>query len=292
MIGFVVLTHRNPDQATRLAKRLRPHRVFLHVDTGANEADWRGFRAIPECSDNVELLARYRSAWASWELVKATLTGLDRAVASGCSHVVVMTGQDYPLRPVVEIAAFFAGEREGSWVPRYRVPVEWLGDQDGGLSRFTHWNVGIKGMRVRVPLRRKIPDQVVPHYGQAQCVLSAPMARWVLDEVSHHPGIVKFFRRTWAPDELFFTSLSATAPMASSVHTDNLWYTDWSAASSHPKTFTLVDAERLLAVAHGTAEELQAGQVKLFARKFDTAIDASVLDVIDKSLLLSANPDT
>ena len=38
---------------------------------------------------------------------------------------------------------------------------------------------------------------------------------------------------------------------------------------SHPKTFTIADAEGLLAVGKGRARELPASRVKLFARKFD-----------------------
>ena len=77
-------------------------------------------------------------------------------------------------------------------------------------------------------MNRQAPDGVIPFYGQAQLVISMPLVRWLLDQVERRPELVKFFRRTWMPNELFIPSLAMSSPMAPDVSGANLWFTDWS----------------------------------------------------------------
>ncbi len=292
LICFLVLAHKEPAQVGRLAERLAPNRVLLHVDARVGGTVWQAFAGLPSQHGNVEMLPRYRSGWASWGLAQATLSGIQHAATGSFSHLVVMTGQDYLLRPLTEIASLFASQPDVSWVVHDNIPVNWIGDKDGGVSRVTHWHLAVKGRRVRVPLRRRAPEGIVPCYGHAQCVLSMPLARWIVDEVERRPELVKFFRRSWIPDELFLQSLVASSPMSANVVQATLWYADWSAGGSHPRTFTESDIDRLVAVGHGEAGRLPWGQLRLFARKFDVARDSRVLDLIDEHLLLRSGGPT
>ena len=136
------------------------------------------------------------------------------------------------------------------------------------------------GAAVRLPLWRKLPAGVVAHYGQAQCCLSAPLARWLVAEVRRRPELVAFFRRAWAPDELLLSSMAMASPMAGDVSDDNLWLTKWAAGSSHAALLGWEDVRPELIPGMGGA--------KLFARKFDLSSDPEVLDLIDACLLARA----
>jgi Core-2/I-Branching enzyme len=280
-VFFVVLAHTRPAQVARLTNRLAPYPALLHVDGGTDGPTWQEFCHVTASQPNVTLLPRHRTGWASWGLVAAAVEGLRAALGSEFSHVVLMTGQDYLLRPVDEVAAFFAAEPGTSWVPFQPLPISWITDKDGGWSRFSYWNMPVSRRRLRLPARRRLPQGIIPCYGQAQWAMARPLAEWVVQQVDRRPELARFFRWTWCPDELFFSSLAASSPMAAQVrHQDNLWVSDWSAGGSHPKTFCAEDVEKLLAKSK-CADGRDDGAIKLFARKFDAGVDSAPLDALD-----------
>jgi Core-2/I-Branching enzyme len=286
-IGFVMLVHKAPEQVRRLALRLQPHRVFVHVDARAPSALWDQIREM-EAEGLLQTLQRFRSGWASWGLVEATLVGLQESIKAGCSHTVIFSGQDYPLRPVREIAEYFTTVAGRSWLYQAPVPITngRIGDVDGGVGRFAKWHLTIHGRHLRIPVRRSLPQGLMAHYGQMQCCVSAELGRYMLEEVGRRPELRKFFRRTQAPDELLIPTLAMSSSFAPGVIGDNLWYTDWFEGSgAHPKVLRMEDFDRLAASAHSPSDMGGPSPVKLFARKFELGQSGDVLDRIDRELL-------
>ena len=107
-VCFVLLVHKSPAQVGRLIDVLQPCPVLVHLDGRAGEQVWDGFQDLAASRPQVKLIDRTPTGWASWGAVQAFVQGLERSLDLQCSHVVHMTGQDYPLRPVDEIAAFLA----------------------------------------------------------------------------------------------------------------------------------------------------------------------------------------
>jgi Core-2/I-Branching enzyme len=284
-VCFLLVVHKAPAQVARLVEALSPYPVLVHVDARANGPVSTGFDELAAKYTNVRMVPRVRTGWASWGLVQAVLNGARHSLDLGCSHVVKMTGQDYPLRPVGDIVEFLAQKAGISFVPHDKIPVPFINDKDGGTSRLSNWHLPLAARRLSIPMNRRPPEGVTPFYGAAEFVLSVPLARWLLEQVDRRPELVSFFRRTWIPDELFVPSLAMSSPMASEVSSDNLWFTDWTAGGPHPRVFVREDIDRLRAAALGRAGPLPGGQIKLFARKFDAAKDGLVLDLIDQDLL-------
>ena len=284
-VCFVLVVHKFPTQVGRLVDAVSPCPVVVHVDPRSSQQTWKGFQELAARRPQVQLIDRRRTGWASWGGVEALLQALARSQSLHCTHVVHMTGQDYPLRPVDEIASFLGQGPATSWIPHDKMPVAFLSDGDGGLSRAWQWNMPVRTRRVRVPVRRRPPEGVVFYYGQAQRVLSMGLVRQLLGQIEERPELLRFFRRTWIPDELFIPSLAMSLPLEGEVSGANLWFSDWSAGGPHPKVFRTEDIDRLTAVAHGRAGELPGGPTKLFARKFDLEIDAKVVDLVDERLL-------
>ena len=284
-VCFLLLTHRSPEQVKRLVDVVAPCQVLVHLDAHAGRQVWAEFQELADEYGQLDLVERTATGWGSWGLVQATLNGLERALDLDCTHIVKMTGQDYPIRPIEEIAAFCKQSPASSWIPHDEIPVSFLAEKDGGVARTKHWHMAVRGHAVSVPMNRRPPEGVTPFYGQAQLVMSMPLARWLVAEVRRRPELVRFFRRTWMPNELFIPSLAMTSPMAADVSGANLWFTDWSAGGSHPKVFGREDIDELTAAALGHAGDLPGGKTKLFARKFDLQVDTDVLDLIDERLL-------
>jgi len=61
-----------------------------------------------------------------------------------------------------------------------------------------------------------------------------------------------------------------SSPLAETVDNEELHYLDWSARNAHPATLTAADLPKLRA------------SERLFARKFDAAVDSEILDLLDR----------
>ena len=121
-VCFLLLTHRSSEQVRRIVEAVSPCPVLVHVDARADRQVWSGFQDLAERYAQVELVPRQTTGWASWGLVQATINGLECSLGLDCTHVVKMTGQDYPLRPIEVILAFFDENRDMSVDPPRRDP--------------------------------------------------------------------------------------------------------------------------------------------------------------------------
>ena len=96
----------------------------------------------------MRLVPRHRVHWGSFSPVRAALEGVDALLASPerLDYGVLLTGQDYPLRPVATIESTLESADGRSFIT-YRAPSGRF------LRRLTrwHWHGTILGRRVRVP---------------------------------------------------------------------------------------------------------------------------------------------
>jgi hypothetical protein len=274
-VAYVISAYKLPDQLVRLVQRLEsPNSSFaIHVDrkTGSDvyARMQEGLRAV----DSVHFLERHTCNWGDFGHVRATLKGLAHLLEDGdpFDYLVLLTGQDYPLRPAEEIEAFLAGADGRSFMRWWPLPHEpWSGR--GGLHRIERWHlVGRRHLRLSLPLRRRLPLDLVPFGGSPYWCLARPVAEHVHETVRAHPELVRFFEHVFVPDELFFQTIVANSRWRDSLVDDNLRYVDWSRLPA-PAILGAGDVDRLLA------------SPALFARKFDATVDAVILDLLDAHL--------
>jgi hypothetical protein len=283
----VILAHKHPQQVARLVERLSPNPVFLHVDSAVPEPAARRFAALAE-QDGVHLLERRRTAWASWQLVEAALDGAATALEHpGWSHVQVLSGQDYPLRPAAGIEAFLAEHRDRSFVASWPLPSPMWG-RHGGLDRTRDRNFAVAGRRVRIRWRRRVPGGLRLVGGSMYWQLTPAAATALVETLRARPDWRRFLRGSWIPDELAVPSVLSSVRPSLPLVNENLTFIRWSdPAGAHPDVLTADDADELLAAADGPASQGGVARAKLFARKFDIDRDARILDRIDDDLLRS-----
>jgi Core-2/I-Branching enzyme len=286
--AFVVLAHKRPAQVARLAARLAPHPVYLHVDDAVSDDGYAAFAAaVPE---NVRLLPRHRSGWASWGLVAAALEGVRAALASGPpSHVMLLSGQDYPLRSAEAIGAFFAAHPETSFLPHWPLPSRMWG-RFGGMDRLRVPQRPVRGRRVALPLPRRLPRGIRPYGGSMYWALTGDAAQQLLDACARRPDLVRFYRSTWIPDEMFVpTVVMNSAAARGQVADEALTYIRWpDPGGRHPALLDTTELDALRAAAAGPSDVGGRSRAKLFARKFDQAAAPEILDRLDESLVGAA----
>ena len=108
-LALVVLAHTQPELLALLLSRVaNPRvRVYLHLDSASPAASFRAARAEAGVAEPV-MLRRFRSRWASPEIVDAEVEGLRRAVADGCDYFVLVSGQDLALHDGAGLVDRFA----------------------------------------------------------------------------------------------------------------------------------------------------------------------------------------
>ncbi len=287
-LGFIVLAHRAPRQvATLLAALAHPGTArYLHVDA-RSELD--GFRAALDATGagDVVLLPRFASRWGGIEVVDATLAGMARAHADGCDHVVLLSGQDFPLWPVGRIRGLFADHPARTWIASFPLPdPRWRYD---GRLRTEFYTFTVRGRRETciprgVPVRlsfkgkvlnallraraaflpeRSFPTCAAPYGGSQWWSLSREAVAYVLAFLGDHPEYRAYHAYSLLPDEMFFQSilLGTTFARDHDIVDDGLHYLDFPAGEDHPRTLGIGDLPAMDASG------------KPFARKVDADAD-------------------
>ena len=303
-LAVVVLAHGDPIHLHRLVGALDDVPVFLHCDARTSGAVFREMASgLPE---RVTLVPRIPTTLASWSLVEAELRALRLALdRSSARHVAVLTGSDYPLMSMSALVEELGAWQGVSYFWNAPLPFhQWNTPRhrDGGRWRVEHRFLTrqnqvlfVRGIPLRLPLVRPVPVGLELRAASQWKIYCRTDAEVLLAAVRARPDLVRFWRTTLVPEELFAASMLASSAVTGA---DGLqpcaaqpWYTSWpTGVAHHPRWLTIEDLPALRAAARGPSTgpwgRREAGSPgrKLFARKFSSQIDTDVLDRIDAEL--------
>lgn len=282
-LAVVILAHSRPEQLERLVSRVRPmaDAVAIHISTAAEDV-YRDAQGRLAHDDRVAFVEeRYRCRWGQQSIVEATLAGLRQVRTMGrFDRIVLLSGQDYPVRPVQEIRAFFEAHPDEQFMELFRLDqpnwFETQGGPYGAMRRIRNWHFFYRSrIHVDFPLPRRLPAGLAPHGGSQWWALTGDCVDHVLDMVAAHPELHRYFRHTFIPDETFFQTIVGSSPFGGSNYGSPLRYVDWTNPNpTPPRTLTIEDFDKVVA------------SDALFARKMDPVRSAELLDRIDCELLL------
>jgi hypothetical protein len=278
-ITYLILAHQLPEQTVRLIRRLNAPgaRFVLHWDGRSADADLRAILDAVGSEATVSTVRRHECYWGTFSIVAATLDGIAAACdAETFDRLVLLSGQDYPIKPTSTIRAFFEKEADRSFVHHVPLPKpDWPGDGwDRVELQWVHPASAPNG--VLAPLsydRRRFPAELTPHGGGQFWALTYPAATYVRDYSASHPDVVRFFEHVFAPDEIYIQTVLANSPLRETLANDTLHYVDWKRPGS---------------ILVGSDLDTLASTYHLFARKFDARADSRIFDLIDRRLLQDA----
>ncbi len=223
-LGFILLVHDQPANAARLANRIASQGgiIAVHWDAKTPDAVIEEFQGLLEGDnpDRVFLTSeRQRVEWGEWSIVGATLAGIETLAkvrqTHPIDHVTLLSGHDYPLRPLSQLRRFLdespgiehiESEEPDHWAPKgmarerylYRHHINWrkhrkLFGAYWKTQRFFKW-------------KKKVPANVTPRLGAQWWTLSWNTLEKVTQRLQD-PQVTDFFRDCWIPDEIVFQSL-------------------------------------------------------------------------------------
>lgn len=322
-VAYIVLSHRDPAQVARLTDRLvrsDPNgQVVIAHDPAA------GLLPLDGLASGGRVHVRLSSAvrrWGGFGLVSDLLESIEWTLEHlDVGWVAILSGQDYPLRPLAGYGEELAASGFDAFVTARRVPfARPPADDSPGLYldarfyyrwwRLPRWLLGwTHGRRVDVRVsgllrqfsarqrwvfvwrlprgagdmigvrRRRLPfDEDWPCWvGSQWLTLSRRAAEEIRTVLAARPDLVSLYRRSIIADESLPVTILCNAPSLRVCRTNHHWIRMTGPGLSHASVLTTEDLPTLRASG------------KWFARKFDPAVDATVLDRLDDQILVAAS---
>lgn len=276
-IAHLILAHKDPAQLQRLLSALDHPQMdfFIHLDKKSDESSFRHLasqRGVHFISNRINV------RWGCYSLVQAQLNGIKEILSTGgYDYINVLSAQDFPLRSAGNIFEFFATNKGTEFISSvaYDDDPAWWDEAMHRVRRYNFQNWRIPGKyRLQFIFNRLMPARSFPLsytlVGRSQWFsITTDCARYMLDFLDKHPEVVRYFKYVWGADEFIFSTIVYNSPFRSRSK-DNLMYTDWSEGKPNPKLLTVKDFDALI---HSN---------KLFARKFDMAVDADIFTMLEE----------
>jgi hypothetical protein len=224
-LGFIILAHNQPDAVRRQVDFLAGagHKVIIHFDKNAPATEHVSVRALEQTyPGQVHVVSRVHCVWGEWSLVEAVLVALREfeRMPEKPEYIHLMSGADFPIRPIADLEEFLRRNPDKDFIECCDVTQRrWV---KGGLSleRFRFFfPVNFRTSRKtfdrlvrwhrKLHIRRSIPLDMTPHMGSQWWTLRWSSCGKILDFLKKNPGVIRYFRSTWIPDESFFQTVLA-----------------------------------------------------------------------------------
>jgi hypothetical protein len=295
-VAYIVVSHRNPGQVLRLVSALKEGpgaEVIVRNDQRQARIEPRALEDLGArmLDDGIEV------EWGEFSYLRMLLAALEWALeAVDPDWMLVLSGQDYPIRPLGEIEAFLAAAEEDAFLQdaweldtsrlpgppqeefflryayRHFMVPRWVPRPPGRLRPLVYRRDMPQGLSPRIGIRRA----TLPFHGGRRCFVSADWltvgrraARLLLDAARKDRRLIRCYRRSVIPSESFFATVLLNAPDLRVARESRRFVSFAAPGVPHPEVLTSRDLDRML----------DSGMH--FARKFDAQTDAEVLDRLD-----------
>ncbi|MCX2574877.1 beta-1,6-N-acetylglucosaminyltransferase [Pedobacter sandarakinus] len=278
-VAHIIMAYKSPQQIERMIRAMDhpDFHFFIHLDKKISIAPFRYLQTIKNVS-----FIRNRSVcnWGGFSFVKAVINSLSEVLDGHqvFDYYNLMSGQDYPIKPVNQILAFLK-KNEGKSYVSFDTPdkTDWWSHAVSRYEKFHFTDFRFKGryllqriVNAVMPKRKfPLPIQLYGSSISSWWTLHAPCARYLVQFAQSEKKLGRFMRFTWGADEFFYATILMNSPHRHNIVNDNLRLINWEEGASNPIIFTQKDLE------------LISNSEKFFARKFDVNVDSIILDDIN-----------
>ena len=314
-ILYMIMCHKNLRQVSGLIKQLitSDSDVVVHVDKAVSDDEYRQFQKWQQTIPNLYLTEkRIKGILDDRTLVDVVFIMMDCVRKKGLDYqyYALLSGQDYPIKPIGMIHSTLndtypqpyigcTAYSESNWIYyKFRIKRSpWVKRTDRSLTdRMGAGNPIGKMLRFVLKVCRKtvavfgaspykkLTRMGVSLYGgSAWWILPDTAMDCIYDEYKKNTEVVRQLLVSYTPEETFFQTMAMRSPVKDAVTVDDAetGCKTWAYFSDegkpfvgHPYVFTVKEFEKL------KASECW------FARKFDDTVDAEILRMIDKELLV------
>ncbi len=276
-VAYLIASHTLPELTLRLARTLRAGSPDAVIALHHNPQDCAVDEAALAAEGVLRVLPPIRVSWGDMSQQTMVLRSLSWLVERAeFDWLVLLSGQDVPIRPVAEIERSLAGAHVDAFI--HTVPVPPGGDDEFARRYHRHWH-RVPAALGRVPGARVMPSGAwlstrardspfdvdhVCHRGADWFTLSRRAVELVLRTCARRPDLLRHYARTLIPTESLVPTILANSGLALSG--DNRRFSLWEPGAPSPRTLVAADVPAALASGFD------------FARK---VADLAVVDAID-----------
>lgn len=231
---FLVYTFQDAEHLAELIDALAPYEVLVHVDAKVDVAD---FAAVIGSRKNARMIEpRFRVNWGGYSQVRAIRALVQEALldANDDDYLIMLSGSDYPLRPISELLSHLRSSRAVQYLrafeiagtdPKYTRQIDRRHHRDTAfLARWTRvralrkvrnavikaWDGPLSTRRVPPP-----PDELRVGHGGTHFAVTAECMRAM--EALVTPEVEHYFEGVFCPEEKFYQSLIMNTPFATAT---------------------------------------------------------------------------
>ena len=288
--AILIMAHKNRAQLEKLIRYFEGKcDIIIHLDKNSKLTveDERGLAELPGV---VRVFRKVAGHWGSYKLLLCQLCLLEQALKnSDCRYVHLISGQDYPIKPLCKFLEFFDRENKefigGVHLPNPR----WDGNTYRRIQYYflTDWFRPSTDEQIRkiwksadfqekLGIRRGFPRQIKHLYGgSAWFSLTRACAEAVVQYTHKHRALLRRFRFTFVPDEMFIQTVVRNLDMPNIQIANSIYrFIHWEKSGDyHPAN---LDEALFFEVSSSHA---------FFARKYEYPSCKRLMDLTDQYLI-------
>lgn len=238
---------------------------YIHVDKKCSESV-----DFLTSYSNVHLYTNYRVDWGGHNHLKTIVLLVENALRDEqVSYFHLITGADFPIRPLSEFKRYFECNRERNYLEYFTLPRPSWGSE-GGLDRIlyywllpsTRYRCG-RYIRKVVNIQRKLKlIRPFPFFegriygGGTYWSVSRRAVSCLMQYIEENPAYLKRFRWTSIAEEVCFPTFWINSGLV--FENDSLRYIDWSDPAA-PAVLTERDYDAMMSSTAFFARKMQKG---------------------------------
>ena len=321
-VAYLILAHTDLKHLNKLIDAINYKcDIYIHIDSK--------FKVdITQISggDNIHIIPhRFDIGWGGFNMVLATKELMKTALNKGnsYSHLVLLSGSDYPLKSKQEIYNYFKKQTGIEIIRGYNIAKCGCKHCKEKLSRYWFYDPLIKNKRIDNFIRRTIHfflkpikknillningREINPYFGSQWWALTPECVAYILNYTEINKKFDKFFKHSMAPDEMYFHTLVFNSKY--SLKTINNGAEDysptWKWNNFHYLKFpfncnNLINKSFIEKLKIAFKKEEYTGSIPfldesylleikeskyIFARKFNSVYSKELLDYIDEKII-------
>ncbi len=287
--AILIQAHKNYEHLVSLINYFNQRcEVFIHIDRKCKftKQQLQTLRDIPHVKD---VYRKYAVHWGGFSILKSSIFLLRQAIKhSNASYVHLLSGQDYPIKPLSSFLRFFDENLGKNYIEFVHLPAphwenhtydrfvhfflyDWL-DRTPQTSEFIKKSIQ---WQKKIGIKRNIPNYFDHLYGgSAWFSITRDATRQVIKYTRRHPRFYWRMNHTFAPDESYINTVIANLIPKEHLCNNNYRYIRWK--YEHNNYPANLGAEHFVSLTLSHA---------FIARKFELPYMTPLIENIDRYLL-------